>query len=224
MKTFKMAGYLIYHPERKKTPFGNLVVYHDSTTGNQDPYIWNHPFLHTYCHITQMSPEVGHINFWFSGDTFPEFNELYCDLVFTVQKKVLWTETNSIDRDDPIVESAEAYNDHYQWACQHHFKRRRRFTLKADPLRSFQPQTEEKKLMDIVPFLTELGIPLKTLRKELRAGYASRPRPLDNHVANALYEHLQQAATTKLRGDILVKVRKEHSELASPRCARSACR
>ena len=66
-----MAGYLIYHPKREVSKFANLVVYHDSTTGNQDPYIWNQPFLHTYCHITQMSPEVGHINFWVGGDTFP---------------------------------------------------------------------------------------------------------------------------------------------------------
>jgi hypothetical protein len=213
-----MAGYLIYHPERAKTTFGNLVVYHDHPTGNQDPYIWNYTFLHTYCHITQIASKVGHINFWVSGNSkLSEFTQLYCDLVFIVENKMFWKKRNSIERNDPIVESYEAYNDHYQWAkYQHHLKHKRRFTLKADPLRSFQPQTEENELVDIVPFLVEMGITIKTLHKGLSAGIGSRPFPLDDHATNGLYERLERAATLKLRGDILVKVRKECNKLASP--------
>jgi hypothetical protein len=54
-----MSGWLIYRPERTCSRLGHAIVYHDSTQGNQDPYIWNRRFLHRYCHITQMSPEIG---------------------------------------------------------------------------------------------------------------------------------------------------------------------
>ena len=80
-----MAGYIIYHPKRQSSTYKNTVIYHDNIRGNQDPYIWNRRFLHTYCHITQLSPKIGYINFWVSGDTFPLFNHLYCDLVFVIQ-------------------------------------------------------------------------------------------------------------------------------------------
>lgn len=53
-----MSGYLIYHPSRSVATFDTVIVYHDHIGGNQDPYIWNEPFLHTYCHITQMKPDV----------------------------------------------------------------------------------------------------------------------------------------------------------------------
>jgi hypothetical protein len=209
-------GYLIYHPRRKVSNFGKLVVYHDSTTGNQDPYIWNQPFLHTYCHITQMSPEIGHINFWVSGDTFPNFTQLLCDLVFVVQEKVYWQECNTIDRHNPIVESEEAFNDHYGWAEQHHFQRRRRFTLKANPIQSFQPQTSENKLLDILPALVQMDLTVETLRKGMHAGTGSCPLRLEDNVTKDLYTWLQRSASTKLGGDVLEKIRKEHHELASP--------
>lgn len=212
-----MMGYLIYHPKRRVSNFGKFVVYHDSTTGNQDPYIWNQPFLHTYCHITQMSPEIGHVNFWVGGDTFPDFTQLFCDLIFVVQEKVYWRERNTIDRHDPIVESDEAFNDHYRWAeHQHHLQRRRRFTLKANPLQSFQPLTSENELLDVVPTLMEMGLTLETLRKGMRAGRGSRPLRLDDEVTNVLYIWLQRSASTKLGGDVLARIRKECSELASP--------
>jgi hypothetical protein len=209
-------GYLIYHPKRRVSNFGKVVVYHDSTTGNQDPYIWNQPFLHTYCHITQMSPEIGHINFWVSGDTFPNFTQLFCDLVFVVQEKVYWQECNTIDRHNPIVESEEAFNDHYGWAEQHHFQRRRRFTLKANPLQSFQPQTSENKLLDVLPVLVQMDLSVETLRKGMHAGTGSCPLRLDDDVTNALYTWLQRSASIKLGGDVLARIRKEHRELASP--------
>ncbi|MGB3510019.1 MAG: hypothetical protein WBA93_12405 [Microcoleaceae cyanobacterium] len=63
-----MSVYLIY-PSRVVSDFEIIRVYYDSTSGNQDPYVWNQKFLHTYCHIIQMSPKVGDINFWVSGDT-----------------------------------------------------------------------------------------------------------------------------------------------------------
>jgi hypothetical protein len=85
-----------------------------------------------------MIANVGDINFSVSGDSFPNFSHLYCDLVFVVAEKVSWENANTIDRNDVIVDTDEAYNDHYRWAMhQHYLKRRRRYTLKTDSERSF---------------------------------------------------------------------------------------
>jgi hypothetical protein len=164
-----MEGYLIYHPRRCLSIFGSIKVYHDSPRGNQDPYIWNEHFLHTYCHITQIQPVINDINFWISGNTFPNFSHLYCDLIFVIQDKFIWKERNCIDCNDPIVDSIEAFIDHDQWAerGEHCYKKRQRFTLKADPDRSFQPQNANKELIDIIPFLVEAGYSLERLRREL---------------------------------------------------------
>lgn len=211
-----VSGYLIYHPPRAVSRFDTLAVYHDSINGNQDPYLWNTRFLHTYCHITQMSPAVGHINFWVSGDTFPNFTHLYCDLVFVVAAKVYWPEANTIAADDPLVETVEAFVDHYRWATrQHRLKRRRRFTLKADPLRSFQPQDASQRLIDIVPYLQTLGLPIAALRQGLRAGFNSQPFHLGDQAEN-MYTWLDQHAARKLYGEALQTIRKENPQLASP--------
>jgi len=212
----EMSGYLIYHPPRAMSRLDTLAVYHDSIVGNQDPYIWNTRFLHTYCHITQMSPVVGHINFWVSGDTFPNFMHLYCDLVFVVAAKEYWSDANTIAADHPLVETDEAFTDHYRWANrQHHLKRRRRFTLKADPIRSFQPQDVNHLLIDIVPYLETIGIPLAALRKGLRTGFTSKPFRINIH-AESLYTWLNQHAAIKLYGEALQSIRKNNSHLASP--------
>jgi hypothetical protein len=113
------AARLIYHPRREFRRFGGTAVYFDSTSGNQDPYVWNDVFLHSYCHITQFRAEVGDINVWVSGDRFPEFRSLYCDLVFVVARKCPWTDANDPSRHDPIVDSDEAWADHYRWYTQH---------------------------------------------------------------------------------------------------------
>jgi hypothetical protein len=210
-----MSGYLIYHPKRQSSRIENLVIYHDNTRGNQDPYIWNRQFLHTYCHISQMSPEKGHINFWVSGDSFPLFTQLYCDLVFVVQEIIYWDDRNFIEPKDSIIDTHEAYNDHYQWAYQHRLIKRRRFTLKADPLLSFQPQTQDGNLIDIVPTLMRFGKSLEMLRNGLVANFGSHPMKLEDKVVHQLFEWLQDNSLIKLRGDFLEKIRREHTELAS---------
>src|ERR1043166_1835911 len=98
------SDYLIYHPKREKERIGPYTVYYDKLTGNQDPYIWNEKFLHTFCHITQMTNEKNQINFWVSGDTFPKFTKLYCDCVFVIDKKYPWQSANQIDKNNPIVD------------------------------------------------------------------------------------------------------------------------
>ncbi|MEZ2230330.1 hypothetical protein [Microcoleus sp.] len=210
-----MNGYLIYHPSRAVAALDATVVYHDRIGGNQDPYIWNKQFLHTYCHITQMKPNVGDINFWVSGDSFPNFCRLYCDLVFVVAEKVYWGNANIIDRNDVIVDNDEAYNDHYRWAMhQHHLKRRRRYTLKADPEYSFQPQDIENNLIDIIPFLIEQGITIDDVRQGMRSGFNSKPLRLES-LASKLYNWFEENAPIKLDGLQLQNLRKNNPQLAS---------
>src|SRR6266567_3081991 len=75
-----MGSYLIHHPRRSLSVFGDLKVYHDPIGGNQDPYIWKTQFLHTYCHITQIelsSLVPKDLIFWVSGDRFPQFSHGY---------------------------------------------------------------------------------------------------------------------------------------------------
>jgi hypothetical protein len=102
--------------------------------------VWNEAFLHSYCHITRFHAEAGDINLWVSGDRFPQFSRLYCDLVFTVARKCLWTDANDLHRDDPLVDSDEAWADHYRWYCQHPLSRRSRQPgIRQRPPRGRQP-------------------------------------------------------------------------------------
>jgi hypothetical protein len=162
-----------------------------------------------------MRHQIGDINFWVTGNSFPNFSHLYCDLVFVVERKMYWNDPNNIDRNDPIIDSGEAYIDHYQWAFQHRFNRRRRFTLKADRHQSFQPQDANKNLIDILPLLIDEGLSVEVLRKKSRAGYNSQPIPLGN-VAGVLYEWLSSNARIKLTGEVLELIRRNNVQLASP--------
>lgn len=218
-----MDGYLIYHPKRIKTEINGLTIYHDSTIGNQDPYIWNDKFLHSYCHITQIKPEVGHTIFWVSGDTFPKFNHLYCDLVFVVAEKLDWKNRNSIEITDKIIDSTKAYNDHYRWVKQHYFKRRRRFTLKADPKKSYQPQNQNHKLLDLLPVLTNKGLSLVHLQNSMRAGFSSQPLWLSQDYVEILLEWLDRNAIVKHRGSDLTKIRRLNAGLGSPWTEKRSC-
>jgi len=84
-------------------------------------------------------PEPLDINFWLTGDTFPNFDRLFCDLVFVIAERTMWRDNNSIQQADPMVDSDAAYEDHYRWAGQHRYTRCKCFTLKADSHMSSQP-------------------------------------------------------------------------------------
>lgn len=211
-----MASHLIYHPKRQKQTFGSTTVYFDKPRGNQDPYVWNEPFLHSYCHITELAaPKADDINFWISGDNFPDFDSLQCDLVFVVAKRVEWADRNIISATDPIVDSADAYGDHYRWAYQHPYKTRRRTTLKAEPTRSFQPQDSSGNLVDVLPELNAMGFPTNSLRAALRKGFASKPMPLSSICANRLYSFVK-CSSIRLTGGQLRTIRSSNQSLASP--------
>lgn len=208
------ASWLVYHPRRQVGRLDGCSVYHDSTAGNQDPYVWNDAFLHSYCHITQLQAEIGGIHLWVSGDAFPGFSRLYCDLVFIVAQKRQWRDANAMAPDDPLMDSAEAFNDHYRWHSQHPFARRKRYTLKAEPERSFQPQTANAELIDIVPLLARHGLLLGQLQAGLCAGRGSRPVRLERSAATATADQLRQAPLL-LKGPALRQIRLRHPELAS---------
>lgn len=196
--------YLIYHPTRQRTTIGNLTVYHDKFGGNEDPYIWNDKFLHTYCHITQLTNERGQINFWISGNSYPNFTQLFCDCVFVIDNngKYLWTHRNSIDRSDSIVDNDQTFEHHYKWANNghHHYKKRQRYTLKADSKKSFQPQDNDRNLIDILPFLNRNGITTNKLIRSMTSKRGSRPLQLDRNLGQKLYDYLFSTAPIKLLG------------------------
>jgi hypothetical protein len=210
-----MRGWLIYHPRRASRVIDGRRIHFDSTAHNQDPYIWNDRFLHSYCHITQMAPEVEDIEFWTTGDSFPNFTALYCDLVLVVEEKSYWIDANYISPSDPIVDSEAAYADHYSWAEDHPFHRRKRFTVKANQSQSFQPQDGNGELVDIVPGLVQIGLALEVVARGIQSGYAAKPMQLSPEHAAGLYDWIKLKSPVKLTGPQLSAVRGRHSELSS---------
>jgi len=204
--------YLIYHPNRKVSIIGNFTVYHDKFGSNKDPFLWNYQFLHTSCHITQMRNEVGQMNFWVSGNQYPNFTKLYCDCVFVIAEKLTWAKRNSIDLDDEIVDNEQAFEHHYDWVNNlkpddhHYFKKRNRYTLKADPEQSFQPQNKDSKLIDIVPFLKNHGVSIDQLRLVMISNVNSRPFKLPDDIGEELYDYLFNLAAIKLKGNQLASI------------------
>ncbi len=197
-------NYIIYHPKRVITELDGLKIYHDCFGHNEDPYIWNKQFLHSFCHITQISPKEGSLIFWVSGDTYPDFNELNCDCVFVVKEKKYWKNSNDISIDDAIVDNKQTYEHHYKWCHEHYFKKKKRFTLKVDNDKSFQPQDNNQNLINIVPFLNSQGITIEELRNKVsrtkkgKQARNSTPYKLRNEVADRLYDYLSSS-------DIIIK-------------------
>jgi hypothetical protein len=206
-------NYLIYHRKREVANLGDLTVYHDSFKNNQDPYIWNERFLHSFCHITQLTIKENDLIFWVSGDTYPDFSKLYCDCVFVIETKVYWNNANSINEADPIVENKQTFEHHYNWVNpphrQHVLKNKKRFTLKANKDKSFQPQDNNRKLIDIIPFLNTQGFATDFLRNSIsktkngKRALNSSPFPLTVEISNKLYQHLFDNAVIKIKGEMI---------------------
>lgn len=200
-------NYIIYHrkSERFCTEINGLgKVYHDSFKGNQDPYIWNEMFLHSFCKITQIKKEIGQYIFWVSSENYPNFEQLYCDLVFKVSSNHEWSNRNSIKANDDIVDNKQSFINHYKkGVIQHQFtgeiRPKKRVTLKACKENSFQPQNEEQELIDIVPFLLKQGYSLTDLRKNIsfyasgKMARTSKPMILSDKMSKSLFDYLSSA-------------------------------
>jgi len=205
--------YVIYHPKRQVSNVGQLKIYHDKFGGNEDPYIWNKKFLHSFCHITQISPIVGSHIFWVSGDSYPDFTALFCDCVFVVKEKIIWNNANSINFSDEIVDSQQAFSHHYSWVNppfkQHYFKSKKRHTLKGDEDKSFQPQDKNFNLIDICPYLISTGYTLNHLRDRIsktsngEKARNSRPLKIDGNTARLIYQELSKSSVL-IRGNMLM--------------------
>jgi hypothetical protein len=139
-----------------------------------------------------------------------------CDLVFVVAQCCILENRNCIARNNIIVDSDVAYDDHYRWAeRQHLYKRRHRKTLKADPHRSFQPQLGDGELIDLVPILKPLGYTVGSLQAALRNGRHSKPLLLAQHQAEFLYNAIRVTAAKFLNGADLQTIRDAHHDLQS---------
>lgn len=204
--------WLIYHSKRKPFLINGNKVYADNFSGNQDPYVWNKTFLHSFCHITQLPNIKNQINFWISGDSYPYFENLYCDLVFVIESIHQWKDANSIKINEPFIDNAQAFKHHYNFvnppSNQHHFKKKKRVTLKAYLNKSFQPQHKNATLIDIVPILKNYGFTIEDLRSKIsltkkgKKAIPSRPLQIDRKIGIALYDFLN-SSPIKLKGKFL---------------------
>jgi hypothetical protein len=66
--TARTHGWIVYHPRRVANTFDGIRVHCDHTGRNQDTYVWNERFTHSYCRITQMAPVEEDVILWVSGD------------------------------------------------------------------------------------------------------------------------------------------------------------
>lgn len=216
LQFFMAPTWLIYHPTRECSALSKkCVAYHDSLSSNQDPYIWNKNFLHSFCHAPEVNTrKKNQINFWVSGDSYPKFTKLFCDLVFVVDMIYQWENANSISRENPIVDNDLAYEHHYKFGNlkagqSHYFKIKKRYTFKAHSTKSFQPQDTDRKLIDIMPFLVKHGLSLSTLHQKMSLNKdgtnkkSAKPFLIDSNIGHELYKHLKNNAVIKLTGTFL---------------------
>lgn len=208
-----MPSYLIRHPKRSTGVFSGVTVHYDRPRRNQDPFVWNDPFLHTFCHMSELrAQQSGDINFWVSADRHPNFEKLTCDLVFTVASVHPWKDSNTLSPSDPVVDNSLAYKDHYCPVGLPPFRKSRR-TLKANPNQSFQPLDTQARPVDILPELNRLGLTNACLSAAFSKGFSTKPVMLADKVADQLRTYLWSVAHTKLTGAQLQGLRQSISKL-----------
>lgn len=146
-----MPNYIMLHQNRIKVKIGDIVVYCDDFKGNQDPYIWSKNFLNTYCKTSQIKAselKKGDKLFWFSRQGRRSDDRWFVDLVFIVDKVIYWERSDKERNVDGYP-----FEDHFKWAKFDHPKigdrPKRRFTIIASK-ESYQPQTENKELIEII--------------------------------------------------------------------------
>ena len=163
-----MANYIMLHQNRIEVKIDDTSVYCDNFKGNQDPYVWSERFLNTFCKTNQIKAsqlKKGDTLFWFTRQGTPSEDRWFVDLVFIVDEISYWGKSDKAGEavDYPFEHYNDvklstikyddfSYEDHYQWAKNDHPKTssrpKRRFTIVASK-ESYQPQTENKKLIEI---------------------------------------------------------------------------
>ncbi len=226
-----MNAYLLYHSDVETTvlPSG-IIVYHDRSRHNQDPYIFNERFLQTYRHMSRLRKrciQKGDLYFWVStgeGVRRDKYTVLLCDLVFEVeQPDVEWSHPNNFTEDDPIVDSKQAWEDHYSWASIDHsytpeqiLAGKKRFTAKAHPLNSFQPVDQYQQRPDVLALLHsfqgdgDAKVDGQALYEAINYNaWGSAPFPLNHQVAHLLYQTLNSERFVQRRGKWLLQLRQD---------------
>lgn len=122
-----------------------------------------------------------------------------------MSEKHFWENSNSISDSDLIVDSPQAYTNHYNWANKgsHPLKRRKRYTLKGDSEKSFQPQSAINSLIDILPFLNKNGLEPEELINSITSKRGSRPFKLSSDLGNQLYDFLYSESGHRVKGSEL---------------------
>jgi hypothetical protein len=109
------AHYIIFHPESKRqiidakasaiengqvnTAWEGKIYVDRINNGNEDPFVYTHPWLYSYCHATQLRRNFRKDNnylqndsviFFVSGDCANKEN-LTIDTVFVIENALTWT-------------------------------------------------------------------------------------------------------------------------------------
>ncbi len=228
-----MNAYLLYQWDVKVIPLpSGIIVYTDSPKNNQDPYIFNEQFLHTYCHMKAVSKGGIHpddLYFWVNageGVIRKNVKELLCDLVFVVKNQMPWPKPpQELAETDRYIDSPQAWQDHYRWASiDHPYKPEQvqtgigRVTVKADPNRSFQPVDQDQQRIDVKPLLLSAGMDWETIKHAIVGNaFASFPLPLKPAVARSLYGVLSSQQYVQRTGKWLHHLRQENEDLLRSR-------
>jgi len=150
--------------------------------------------------------------------------EFLCDLVFEVeQPNAEWSHPNNLKGDYPIVDSKQAWEDHYSWApIDHAYTPKqvlagvKRFSAKAHPIHSFQPVDQYQQRPDILALLHSLQGDEDT-KVDGHALYdainynawGSAPFPLGLKVALLLHQMLSPQQFVQSRGKWLQQLRQD---------------
>lgn len=188
-----MTDYLIWHPERNAIhDKSEVYAYADpiSNGHNQDPYIWNRKFLYSYCKLNSgtgtskklvncikerdrlffVSSTRGDMVSFVKNESIELIvpkNGLRCDLVFEVEKKVIWEEEclNRLQKCDlpndlvgDLSNKDFSFSDHFGY-CYEHPKLSPHVTFIAKE-NSFQPQSKEN-CLEIYPNGEKIWKPIR---------------------------------------------------------------
>lgn len=217
-----MSSYIMLHKDRVKVQIDDLKIYCDSLRRNQDPYIWNENFLHTYCKINQIKVselKKGDKIFWFTRQGKSKW---FVDLVFIVDSVHYWGKKQENQANSTEVKNVEfahynlvelsdvkydtvLYEDHYKWAKIDHPKKsnkcKKRVTLIASE-DSYQPQTENGELIEI-----DNSFKVFFEREPDNRGFLCKK--LTQYEVNYIDKYIENRCNKKLTGEVLSNLRRD---------------
>lgn len=229
------AHYIIFHPEKKRQQLqvkatvmfnkeidknwqGNIFV--DRINGeNEDPFVFNDPWLYSYCHASQLKTksqtdnnlQLGSKLFFASGQ-HADKKELLIDTVFVIENIQPWGNS-------PKLQLPTKYRKYFQNNKSHLWMRHFRFPFNgchASVSHTFEAQLwgEEKNDFSFLP-LNKIGervsIPFDNLPEQLSTKIAGKifgkyPVLLLNKEMKIVFEQIEKATVTKVLQNITTNV------------------